>query len=197
MVAVLEVSNIRNVILTIVRYFATTALRLLPSLPQKWFNLLKWVLTIGVISYIYKNNPDMYLGVILGISYILFCIDFYYSIKSLIDNYIQAPLFYYLNRIHDVMKKMRDISEMQDTLRGTIPSDQGRVLSERDLLILNLISKLESVKKDTKNIIKIINSLKISFKIIKIIITLGLTEAVIRLVNHLVDLYTQIKNAGG
>ena len=190
-------SNIRNVILTIVRYFATTALRLLPSLPQKWFNLLKWVLTIGVISYIYKNNPDMYLGVILGISYILFCIDFYYSIKSLIDNYIQAPLFYYLNRIHDVMKKMRDISEMQDTLRGTIPSDQGRVLSERDLLILNLISKLESVKKDTKNIIKIINSLKISFKIIKIIITLGLTEAVIRLVNHLVDLYTQIKNAGG
>jgi len=191
------VSNIRNVILTIVRYFATTALRLLPSLPQKWFNLLKWVLTIGVISYIYKNNPDMYLGVILGISYILFCIDFYYSIKSLIDNYIQAPLFYYLNRIHDVMKKMRDISEMQDTLRGTIPSDQGRVLSERDLLILNLISKLESVKKDTKNIIKIINSLKISFKIIKIIITLGLTEAVIRLVNHLVDLYTQIKNAGG
>lgn len=77
--------------ISIIYYLKVTILEILPKLPSKWFDWLKFVLIIGALSLLNFNYKNGIIMLIIYISYLALFLDFYFFIYNSIEVMVCNP----------------------------------------------------------------------------------------------------------
>jgi hypothetical protein len=132
-------------------------IKFLPMLAQKWFDWIKWALAIGFLTLVYRDNYNLHVEIIIGVSYLAVLIDFWNFIyKAILE--AAKPVQQYLDFLDNGLQLMSKISKDRHKLREQISSDPDPPMNEIEIQTaekIKLLDELELLSKRVQNRIDI------------------------------------------
>lgn len=153
------------------------------NIPNKWFDWLKWVLIIGFFSYIQQSYSDIYLDVIIYISYLTIFIDSFNFIYNSASEFFSKPVDAIASDIEAIESDLDDAANELDIIAKRVQDYKD---DERE-------SKLERMRYDqtrVKNLYRKIDETKIYLNALACILSLSLTYIIYLFIQYVLYVYT-------
>lgn len=123
-------------------YSKTTILPVVQKMPSKWFDWIKYIFIIGVFSIIKENTHDLYLSVIISISYLAILIDTYIFVHGLYFDTIFTPVDIRITQLESIYAEASNVLNERERINNEI---------ERTKIKLDECKKIAKKNDDTLN----------------------------------------------